>query len=55
MAALAIYFSKQFLLSRKQLRKSIGLLRKYQNVLPKSSKLFIRPHHGHGHFIYDHS
>ena len=39
-------------MSRKQVRKSIGLLRKSQNALPETSKLFIRPYHDHGHIIY---
>ena len=53
MFASANYFFKLFLLSRKQVRKSIGLLRKSQNVLPKSSKLYIRPHHDRSHILYD--
>ena len=53
MAASTIYFSKLFLLSRKHVRKSVGLLGKSQNILPKTSKLFIRPHDEHGHTIYD--
>ena len=40
-------------MSRKQVRKSVGLLWKPQNVLPKTSRLLIRPHHDHGHIIYD--
>ena len=45
-------FCQIFLLSRKQVRKSVDSLRKSQNVLPKTFKLLIRPHHDHGH-IYD--
>ena len=47
-AAFAIYFLKLYLLSRKQVKKSVGLLRKSHNVLPKTFKLFIRPHHDQG-------
>ena len=54
MAASAIHFFKLFFLSRKQVRKSVGLLQKSQNGLPKTSKLLIRPDHDHGHVIYDH-
>ena len=36
MAAFAIYFFKLFFLSRKQVGKSVGLLRKSHNVLPKA-------------------
>ena len=53
MTASAIYFFKIFLLSCKQIRKSVGPLRKFQNVLPRTFKLFVRPHHDHGHIIYD--
>ena len=53
MSASATYIFKLFLLSRKQLRKLVGLLRQFQNVLPKSSKLDMRPRHGPGHIIYD--
>ena len=45
-------FTDLFLMSRKQVRKSVGLLWKSQNVLSKSSRLLIRPHHDHGHIIY---
>ena len=40
MAVSAIYFFKLFLLSGKQVRKSIGQLRKFQNVLQRIFKLF---------------
>ena len=49
MAVSAIYFLKLFFLSRKQVRKSVDLLWNSQNVWPKTSKLFIAPHHN----IYD--
>ena len=47
MAASAIYFFKLFLLSSKQVRKSVGLLQRSKNVIQKTSKLIIRPHHDH--------
>ena len=47
----AIYFFKLFLLSRKRVRKTIGLLRKFQNILAKASKLFLRPHLDHGDIV----
>ena len=40
MAVSAIYFFKLFLLSGKQVRKSIGQLRKFQNFLQRTFKLF---------------
>ena len=52
MAASAIYFFKLFLMSRKRVRKLVGLVRKFQNVLPRTFKLFVNPHHDHGHIIY---
>ena len=53
MTASAIYFLKVFLLSRKQIRKSVGPVRKLQNVLPRTFKLLVRPHYDHDHIIYD--
>ena len=53
MAASTIYFFKLFLMSRKRVRETVGLLRKFQNVLPRTFKLFLRPHHDHDHIIYD--
>ena len=38
---------------RKQVIKLLGLLWKFNNVLPRTFKLFVRPHHEHGHIIYD--
>ena len=46
-------FFKLFLLSCKQVRKSVGLLRKFQNVLPRPFNLFVRPHYDHGDVIHD--
>ena len=42
-----------FLLSRKRVNKTVGLLRKLQNVLPRTSKLLIRPYLDHGDMIHD--
>ena len=53
MAASSIYFFKLFLLFHKQIRKSVGLLRKSQNVSPRTFKLFVRPYHDHGDIIYE--
>ena len=53
MAASAIYLFKLFLLSRKQVTKSLSLLRTFQNVLRRRSKLYLRSCHDHGHIIYD--
>ena len=53
MAASAIRFFQLFLLPRKQVRKSVGLLRNSPNALPKTSKLSIRPNHDYGYIIYD--
>ena len=47
----AIYFFNLFLLSCKRVSKTVGLLRKFQNVLPRTSKLFIRSHFDHGDII----
>ena len=33
--------------------KTVGILRKFQNVLPRTSKLLIRPQLGHGDIIHD--
>ena len=41
-AAPAIYFFNLFLLSYKRVCKTVGLLLKLQNVLPRTSKLFIK-------------
>ena len=43
-----------------KIRKTIGLLRKLQNILPKAAllticKSFIRPHLDYGDIIYDQS
>ena len=53
MASSTIYFFNIFLLSRKGVRKTVGLLRKFQNVLPKTSKLLLRPHLHHDVIIHD--
>lgn len=53
MAASTIFFFKQFLLSPKRIRKSVGLLRKVQNVLQRTFKLFVRFHHDHEDITYD--
>ena len=53
MAASAIYFFKLFLPFRKQVKKLVDLLRKFQSVLPRTFKLFVGPHHDLGHIIYD--
>ena len=52
-AASTIYLFKLFLLSCKLVRKSVGPLRKFQIVLPRTFKLFVRPHYDHGHIIYN--
>ena len=51
-AAFTIYFFKLFHLSPKRVRKLVGLLRKVQNVLPRTFKSFARPHFDHGNIIY---
>ena len=33
--------------------KTVGVLWKFQNVLPRTSKLLIRPQLGHGDIIHD--
>ena len=53
MATSTIYFFKLYLLSRKLVRKSVGPLWKSKNGLARTFKLFVRPHHDHGHIIYD--
>lgn len=53
MAANAIYFFKLFPLSRKQVRTPVGSLRKFENLLPRTFKLFDRPYHDHLHITYD--
>ena len=53
MVASAIYFFKLYLLSPKQVRKSIGPLRRSQNVLPRPFKLCVRPYYDHGHVMHD--
>ena len=50
MAASTIYFFKLFLLSPEQVRKLVRLSRK---VIPKSFKLFVRPHYDHRDITYD--
>ena len=52
-AASPIHFFKLFLLSRKQVRKSVSLLWKFKKVLPRTFKLFVKPYHDRGHIIYD--
>ena len=42
-----------FLLSSKRVNKTVGLLRKLQNVLPRTSKLLIKPYLDHGDMIHD--
>ena len=46
--------TKKELLSPKRVKKLIGLLRKVQNVLPRTFKLLVRPHHAHGDIAYEH-
>ena len=46
-AASTIYFFNLFVLSCKRVSKTVGLLRKFQNVLPRASK-FLRSHLDHG-------
>ena len=53
MAANAIYFFKLFPLSRKQVRTPVGSLRKFENLLPRTFKLFDRLYHDHLHITYD--
>ena len=48
-----ISFRKLFPLPRKQINKTVGLLEKLQNVLTRTSKLFVRPHIDHDDIIYD--
>ena len=55
MATTTIYFFNLFLLSVKRVSKATGLLRDFQNVLPRTSKLFIKPHLNHGDVIHDQS
>ena len=52
MAASAIYFFNLFLLSCKRVSETVGLLWKLQNVSPRTSKLFVRPHLNYGDVIY---
>ena len=40
-------------MSSKRVRKTVGLLRKFSNVLPRTSKLFVGPHLDHGNIIHD--
>ena len=42
-----------FLLSCKRVSKTVGLLGKFQDVLSRASKLFIRPYLDHGDIIHD--
>ena len=53
MAAYAIYFFNLFLLSCKRVSKTAGLLEKFQNILPRTSRLLIRRHLDHGDNIHD--
>ena len=53
MAASMFYFFKLFLLSPKRVRKLVGLLRKVQNNLPRTFKVFVIPHHDHDDITYD--
>ena len=53
MAASMFYFFKLFLLSPKGVRKLVGLLRKVQNNLPRTFKVFVIPHHDHDDITYD--
>ena len=50
MAASAIYFFNLFLLSCKRVSKAV---RKFPNILPKTSRLFVSPHHDHGDIMHD--
>lgn len=40
-------------MSSKQVRKSLALPQKFQNVLLRTFKLFVRPCHDNGQIIYD--
>ena len=58
MTTSAIYIFKYiylhiFLLSCKQASKKVGLYRKFPNVLPRTSKLLVRPHLDHRNIIHD--
>ena len=53
MTSSAICFFNLFLLSCKQVSKTIRLLQKFQSVFPRTSKLFIRHHLDHGDIIHD--
>ena len=53
MAASAIYFFNLFLLSCKRISKTVGLIRKFQSVSLRNSKLFIRTYLDHGDIIHD--
>ena len=53
MDASAIYLFNLFLLFCKGVSKTVGLLLKFPNILPRTSKLFVRPHLDHCDIIHD--
>ena len=53
MAASAICFFKLFLMSLKQVRKSVGPLRKFENDSPRTFKFFVRLHYDDVRIIID--
>ena len=53
MASSIIHFFNLFHLSFKRVSKTVGLLRKFPNLLPKTSKLFVRPQFDHCVIIHD--
>ena len=53
MAASTIYLFNLFLLSCKRISKTVGLLRKFLNVFPRTSKLFVRTHLNLRDIIHD--
>ena len=53
MVAFAIYFFNLFLLPCKRVSQVVYLLRKFPNVLLRTSKLFIRPHLDRGDILHD--
>ena len=53
MATSVISFFSLFLLSCKRVSRTVDLLRRFPNVLPRTSRLFVRCHLDHGNIIYD--